>query len=246
MKKVWVKRSAVNIIDSHKEYLDDIPRIASPDYKPTPRDVLLARVRTTNVVMEKYRIQENNFEIYDLGGQRRLRHKKNSVDKCSAIIFVAALSEYDQPLAEDKRANRMEDSLDFFKSICTDSAYAETSILLFLNKMDIFKEKIEYSDIAAQKAFSDYKGRTKSYEDGVAYFQRKFTECLSDAGLSDSFIHITCATDTSNMKFVLNAAATFVKSAVSSDFVNLTSLFAQLIPVFFNWMNVCDLPCFRV
>ena len=97
-----------------------------------------------------------------------------------------------------------------------------------------------------QGPFSDYKGRTKSFEDGVAYFRRKFKECWSDDELNDSFIHITCATDTSNMEFVLNAAASIIKSDVSSDFVNLASFFAQLIPVFFNWIKVSGLPCFRL
>eukprot|EP00580_Thalassiosira_gravida_P007778 CAMPEP_0201626904 /NCGR_PEP_ID=MMETSP0493-20130528/2101_1 /ASSEMBLY_ACC=CAM_ASM_000838 /TAXON_ID=420259 /ORGANISM="Thalassiosira gravida, Strain GMp14c1" /LENGTH=247 /DNA_ID=CAMNT_0048097059 /DNA_START=77 /DNA_END=817 /DNA_ORIENTATION=- len=46
MKQVWVKRSIVNVIDAHKEYLNDIPRLSSQDYRPTTQDVLIARVRT--------------------------------------------------------------------------------------------------------------------------------------------------------------------------------------------------------
>lgn len=107
MKQVWAKRNAVNIIDSHKEYLNDIPRIASPDYKPTTQDVLIARVRTTQVVMEKYRIDGIDFEMYDVGGQRSERRKWiDCFDQVTAVIFVAALSEYDQTLAEAKRTDR--------------------------------------------------------------------------------------------------------------------------------------------
>ena len=47
MKKVWAKRAAVNVVDSHKEYLNDIPRIASPDYKHTTNDVIIARIKKT-------------------------------------------------------------------------------------------------------------------------------------------------------------------------------------------------------
>ena len=47
----------MNIIDGHKDFLQDLPRIASPTYRPTTQDVLLARVKTTQVIMERYRIE---------------------------------------------------------------------------------------------------------------------------------------------------------------------------------------------
>lgn len=213
MKQVWAKRSAVNIIDSHKEYLNDIPRLSSQDYKPTTQDVLLARVRTTQVVMEKFRIKDSDFELYDVGGQRSDRRKWiDCFDEITAVIFVAALSEYDQTLAEAKRSNRMIEALELFRSVCNNRAFNETSVLLFLNKRDIFAEKIMYSDIADQKPFHDYTGPTQSFEQGVLYFIKKFKSCLMDDELNDTFIHVTCATDTSNMSFVLDSASTIIKA----------------------------------
>jgi len=211
MKQVWAKRSAVNIIDSHKEYLNDIPRIASPDYKPTTQDVLIARVRTTQVVMERYRIDGIDFEMYDVGGQRSERRKWiDCFDQVTAVIFVAALSEYDQTLAEAKRTNRMVEALELFRSVCNNRAFANTSIMLFLNKKDIFEEKILYSDIAAQRPFCDYAGPTKDFDHGVFYFIQKFKDCLIDDEFNDSFIHVTCATDTNQMEFVLDSTRTII------------------------------------
>jgi GTPase SAR1 family protein len=216
MKQVWAKRSAVNVIDSHKEYLNDIPRIASPDYKPTTQDVLIARVRTTQVVMEKYRIDGIDFEMYDVGGQRSERRKWiDCFDQVTAVIFVAALSEYDQTLAEAKRTNRMVEALELFRSVCNNRAFANTSIMLFLNKKDIFAEKILYSDIAAQRPFCDYAGPTKDFDHGVLYFIQKFKDCLIDDEFNDSFIHVTCATDTNNMEFVLDSTRTIIMTDVS-------------------------------
>ncbi|KAL3787672.1 hypothetical protein ACHAW5_011231 [Stephanodiscus triporus] len=213
MKKVWAKRSAVNVIDSHKQYLDDIPRIASPDYKPTTQDVLIARVRTTQVIMEKYRIDGIDFEVYDVGGQRSERRKWiDCFDSVTAVIFVAALSEYDQTLAEAKRTNRMVEALELFRSVCNNRSFSDTSILLFLNKKDIFTEKIMYSDIAAQRPFCDYAGPTKDFDHGVLYFIQKFKDCLIDDDFNDSFIHVTCATDTNNIKFVLESTRTIIMS----------------------------------
>lgn len=211
MKQVWAKRAAANIIDSHKEYLNDISRIASPDYKPTIQDVLIARVRTTQVCMETYRIDGIDFEMYDVGGQRSERRKWiDCFDQVTAVIFVAALSEYDQTLAEAKRTNRMVEALELFRSVCNNRAFADTSIMLFLNKKDIFAEKILYSDIAAQRPFCDYAGPTKDFDHGVLYFIQKFKDCLMDEEYNDSFIHVTCATDTNNMEFVLDSTRTII------------------------------------
>ena len=216
MKQVWEKRSAINIIDAHKEYLNDIPRLASPEYRPTTQDVLIARVKTTQVAMEKYRIDGADYEIYDVGGQRSERRKWiECFDSITAVIFIAALSEYDQTLAEAKRTNRMVEALELFRSVCNNRAFSNTSIMLFLNKKDIFAEKILYSDIAAQRPFCDYAGPKKDYEHGVRYFIQKFKDCLIGNEFNDSFIHVTCATDTNNMEFVLGSTRTIIITDVS-------------------------------
>lgn len=202
MKEVWSKRAQVNVIDGHKEFLQDVSRVASPNFKPTTQDVLLARVKTTQVVMERYRIDGIEFEMYDVGGQRSERRKWiDCFENVDAVIFVAALSEYDQALAEAKRTNRMVEALDLFRSVCNNRAFANTSIMLFLNKKDIFAEKLLYSDIVAQKPFADYPGPPKDFNNGVLYFIQKFKDCLIDDDFNDSFIHVTCATDTNNSKF---------------------------------------------
>ncbi|KAL7526245.1 hypothetical protein ACHAWF_001691 [Thalassiosira exigua] len=215
MKQAWAQRSKMNIVDTHKVFLDDIPRIASPDFKPTIQDVLNARIRTTQVVLEKYRIQGTKFEIYDVGGQRSERRKwLDCFDSVTALIFVAALSEYDQTLTEAKRMNRMVESLEVFRSVCNNRAFKNTSILLFLNKKDIFNEKIVYSDIAAQRPFGDYSGPKQDIDQGVAYFIGKFKDSLTNNALNDAFIHVTTATDRNNMGFVLDSARTMIMAEV--------------------------------
>ena len=128
----------------------------------------------------------------------------------NAATKMTALSEYDQSLAEARRTNRMTEALELFKSICNNRAFANTSIMLFLNKKDVFAEKILYSDVATQKPFSDYAGPTKDFNNGVLYFIQKFKECLIDVDFNDSFIHVTCATDTNNMEFVLDSTRTII------------------------------------
>ncbi|KAL3069874.1 hypothetical protein niasHT_033936 [Heterodera trifolii] len=60
----------------------------------------------------------------------------------TAIIFCVALSEYDMVLAEDDEMKRMIESMKLFDSICNNKWFLNTSIILFLNKKDLFEEKI--------------------------------------------------------------------------------------------------------
>ena len=215
-KEVWLQRAQTNINDSHSEYLSDLQRIASPEYIPTEHDILISRVRTTQINVEKYEIDGAEFEIYDVGGQRSERRKwVECFENVHAVIFVAALSEYDQNLAEAKRQNRMKEALSLFESVVKNVHFAETSIMLFLNKKDIFAEKIQYSDIAATSHFSDYAGPPKDFDHGVLYFIQKFEENLEEEEFNDSFIHVTCATDTTNMEFVLDSTRTMIMKEVS-------------------------------
>ena len=156
--------------------------------------------------MERYRIDGIEFEMYDVGGQRSERRKwLDCFDNVDAVLFVAALSEYDQKLAEARRSNRMIEALELFRSVCNNRAFSnsQTSIMLFLNKKDIFAEKILYSDIQAQAEFKDYAGPPKDFNHGVIYFIQKFKECLisDEQEFKDSFIHVTCATDTNNSEY---------------------------------------------
>lgn len=203
---VWMQRAVKNINDSHATFLRDVKRISSTSFIPTEDDVLKARLRTTQVILERYSIEGTDFEVCDVGGQRAERRKwLPCFTDVNAVIFVAALSEYDQRLAEAKLDNRMVEALNLFGSIVKNAYFEKTPIMLFLNKKDIFAEKIKYSDIARVSHFSDYGGPPDDFDYGVLYFIQKFEEQL-EGEFSDNFIHVTNATDTTNMEFVLNAS----------------------------------------
>jgi hypothetical protein len=71
----------------------------------------------------------------------------NSSCPVTAVIFCVALSEYDLKLQEDDVTNRMAESLRLFHEICNSKWFTDTSMILFLNKKDIFEEKIEKVDL---------------------------------------------------------------------------------------------------
>jgi guanine nucleotide-binding protein G(i) subunit alpha len=121
--------------------------------------------------------------MFDVGGQRSERKKWiHCFEGVTAIIFCVALSGenyrltqfscvlnrfvnifihfsgYDLVLAEDEEMNRMIESMKLFDSICNSKWFVETSIILFLNKKDLFEEKIQRSPLTI--CFPEYQGES--------------------------------------------------------------------------------------
>jgi guanine nucleotide-binding protein G(i) subunit alpha len=112
--------------------------------------------------------------MFDVGGQRSERKKWiHCFENVTSIIFCVALSEYDQVLLEESSQvrvlvpsslaaadpllqNRMMESLLLFDSVVNSRWFMRTSIILFLNKVDIFKQKLGRSPLG--NYFPDYSG----------------------------------------------------------------------------------------
>lgn len=202
---VWARRSEFQIIDSVKYYFDKIDLIKAPGYLPDKDDILYSRVRTSGIVTEMYDIDGTMFEMYDVGGQRNERKKWiHCFEGVTAIIFVAALSEYDQRLFEDASQNRMVEAMDLFGEIINNKFFETSSIILFLNKRDLFEMKIKTTHIADSPPFEDFNGPKGDYEAGVKYFLDKFLSRNKSAD-RQIYHHTTCATDTKNVRIVFDS-----------------------------------------
>merc|ERR1719228_756756 len=102
-----------------------------------------------------------------------------------------------------RKKNRLKESIELFKKIQTFQWLAHTTFILFLNKVDVFKEKLQTSDMVDH--FTDYKGFTKDYGSNLAFVKKKFHEESSSKRPRMIYTHETCATDTAGMKFVFEA-----------------------------------------
>lgn len=88
-------------------YFDSIDRIGHPSYVPTDQDVLRSRVKTTGITETTFTIGELTYRMFDVGGQRSERKKWiHCFENVTAIIFLVAISEYDQVLIEDRAVVR--------------------------------------------------------------------------------------------------------------------------------------------
>ena len=74
-------------------------------------------------------------------------------------------------------------------------------MILFLNKKDLFKEKILKSPL--QICFAEYDG-PNTYEDGSAYIQEMFQSRNENRLTKTNYTHFTCATDTDHMYLIFD------------------------------------------
>jgi len=202
--EIWDRRTEFQVVDSMKYFFENMARVKDTDYLATSEDFLYTRVRTTGVVTNSYDIEGTRFEMYDVGGQRNERRKWiHCFDNVTAVIFVAALSEYDQVLFESADTNRVVEALNLFEEICVMDYFKESAIILFLNKNDLFIDKIAKSPISNVDLWSDYTGGA-NLEAAHEYFLKKFLARNPNKD-RNIFMHYTTATSSSNISTVFEA-----------------------------------------
>ena len=136
----------------------------------------------------------------------------------TAIIFVTSLSEYDQRCYEDDSTNRMQESLLLFDEICNSRWFMDTSIILFLNKIDLFQQKIKKTDLA--QFFPEYEGG-KNFESAANFIRSKYEEKNRNPRHKTIYSHFTCATDTQQLAKVFDS----IKDIILNKAFESASLF---------------------
>ncbi|TFK31206.1 heterotrimeric G-protein alpha subunit, GPA3-like protein [Crucibulum laeve] len=189
------------LMDSAGYFFAEVLRISSPGYLPNETDVLRARQKTYGISEMRFKTGQLLVHMFDVGGQRSERKKWiHCFESVTSIIFCTALSEYDQVLLEEQTQNRMRESLMLFESIINSWWFLQMSIILFLNKIDIFKNKLPKMPL--ERHFPEYTGGT-DIDKAVKYILWKFMK-LNRARLS-VYPHLTQATDTETIRRVFTA-----------------------------------------
>jgi len=208
IRKTFETRTNLGVVDSAPHFFEDIDRIADPEYEPTEEDILLVRIQTTGMRTAHFLVDNNKFTLVDVGGQRNERskwiHQFSVVD---AVLFVASLSCYDQNLFEEDECNAMHESIRLFKVVIGNRYFRSTSMILFLNKADLFDIKIEKKPI--NKCFPNYEGpndgSNEDKEQALKYITEVFQSVGSECGnRRQIYTHITTATDSQNVQKVFH------------------------------------------
>lgn len=207
--KTWDKRSDIQVIDSWGKFASQCkryPEFGGEDWIPTLDDYLNSRSRSTGSITEQFVIDSTAFQLVDVGGQRNERRKWIFVfEGVTAVLFVAAISEYDQTLFEEESKNRLEEAFDLFEKMVNSGWFKRTNMILFLNKSDIFREKLVKKRIPLNKT-GLFPTAPTGFEEkpALAWIKQEFfARCRNDQSLI--FPHVTTAIDTGNMRYVLNA-----------------------------------------
>jgi len=199
IRRTFANRAFFQVADSADYFFENVDKFIRPDFRPNKMDMLKTRVRTTGILETSFTIEEIKFKIFDVGGQRNERKKWiHCFENVAAVIFVAAISEYDQVLCEDSTTNRVVEALNLFEEICNSRWFNQSAMILFLNKRDLFEEKVKR--VPLNVCFNDYKGANE-YEEAWKFIAKKFINKRADEN-KQIYTHVTCATDDKNVLVV--------------------------------------------
>ncbi|CAG2102149.1 unnamed protein product [Medioppia subpectinata] len=234
------------LIDCAKYFLDKIDVIRGENYKPSDQDVLNCRKRTSEIQRIEFEVKvplqfgggSQMFWMFDVGGQRGERRKWIQVfDGITAILFLVASSGFDTNLREDNQTNRLRESLSLFEDVWSSKFLIDSGFILFLNKQDVLKEKIERGSKIVNY-FAEYDNYVMSAKDGDpndpylkarCFIREMFLEItrkppdhrkfstsnyVNQNSIHDKkrecFCHFTTATDTNNIKRVFENVHTMI------------------------------------
>lgn len=267
-------------------YFKDIDRLFRRDFIPTDQDILRARLRTTGISETIFDLGQLTYKMFDVGGQRSERKKWIHVfDNVQVVLFLAAISGYDQVLVEDRngvsvshlaapipdkfphpedpvpeqsprastsheatsetannaesatgtenialfgtgartakettenakkgkdtqkatelniwsKQNQMQEAFGLFEAIANSRWFEHSAMILFLNKIDLFREKIESGKAPVGNFYPDYQGGAYDVGAGQQFFADRFRSYVRQPN-KETYVHFTNATDTDLLK----------------------------------------------
>ncbi|KAG8375770.1 hypothetical protein BUALT_Bualt10G0134800 [Buddleja alternifolia] len=186
IQETYSRGNELQVPDCASYFMENLHRLSEGDYVPTKEDVLHARVRTTGVVEIQFSpVGENKksgevYRLFDVGAQRNERRKWiHLFEGVTAVIFCAAISEYDQTLFEDDNKNRMMETKELFEWVLKQPCFEKTSFMLFLNKFDLFEKKVLKVPLNVCGWFKDYQPVStgkQEIEHAYEFVKKKFEE----------------------------------------------------------------------
>ncbi|KAJ7336110.1 G-protein alpha subunit [Mycena albidolilacea] len=222
---IWRDPVVVRVLDEHQNgfylmdsalyFVREVQRLAQTGYVPTEEDVLrtVAQMQSTGRTEIRVDMSGITLRIVDLGDQQSDWEKWiHSVESVTSVIFCVPLSDYDE--FEENGQNRMRRSLALFERIINDPYFIRSSIILFLTKLDIFRDKVTTGKAPLERHFPDYIGGP-DVNNAARYVLWRFMQ-QNRARLS-VYPHLTQATENSCARLVLAAVKETILQNVMKD-----------------------------
>ncbi|KAH8888107.1 guanine nucleotide binding protein, alpha subunit [Thozetella sp. PMI_491] len=210
-----MNHSEFHLPDSAEYFFSDLGRIAADDYLPNDMDIMQTRTNTTGIADVQFQMGSISIHMFDIANQWSNRKKWiHYFESIKSVIFVVDLDTYDQVQLEDCSRNKMLESLMQFDSVVNSKWFADTSIILLLNNVTQFKDKLQRSPLG--NYFPDYSGGD-DINKGGKYILLRFTQ-INRAYL-DIYPRLIDSDDVANIQLVFAA----VKETILNNALKRTS-----------------------
>ncbi|KAI6237458.1 Guanine nucleotide-binding proteinalpha-13 subunit [Aphelenchoides besseyi] len=201
IREAYNRRGEINLNDSVGYFFNSIDRIANLDYTPTVEDLIMLYIPSVGISRCMFEFNNHDYLIYDVSGQM-LNRKKWMIyyDHFDALIFTLAISEFDQTFEnEHGKHSRLIHALNLLGDTASDERFKEIPLVIFLNEVDIFKEKL--TRFTLKDFLPSYNG-SSSEKDALAYMKQLAVERCVDHQ-DKLFFYYTTATNNRKMAKVL-------------------------------------------
>jgi len=142
------------------------------------------------------------YRFIDIGGNKPERKKWGMItEKLTAIIYCVDLNSYDQK-GVDGEINRMVEQMSVFEDIIEDESFDKIALVIFLNKIDLFEDKIR---VGFNQCFPNFSGNGK--EDAIKYIKNKMLDIgrTYNPKKKNIYFHETVATNSENIIVIFDA-----------------------------------------
>jgi len=164
---------------------------------------LYAKSKTIGVVETVFTVDGVTYRMVDVAGQRSERRKwVEAFEGVACVIFVASISAYDQCIPEDHNKSQTDEALELFKEISNLYVFKRAALVLFLNKIDLLRWKLEVGISPVRRFYPDYTADPADFHACQAYFADKFKRLYNDPE-KKLYVHFTNATDTDLLKVTM-------------------------------------------
>jgi len=197
-----------------KDDFESIDKITQPDYIPSDKDILNCCIKNCDNVSEiLFHYDTWKYRIINVNGLKS-DHRKwiSCFENISAIIMVVDISAYDEPSEKDEGVTHLQYDINYFETVNQSKWFEKTSIILFLNKTDLFKEKI--AKVPLVQYFPEYT-HGSDYEQALTYIKNCFIQ-LND-NKRKLYIKFNSNTDTKQFDFLTSVLKNTIPPTTGGD-----------------------------
>jgi len=196
IKKAWDMIKYTSQYPHSDYYMNELDRLLANDYVPTNDDIVRSRQATIGASTTYFWREKYWWAIIDVGGHMPERAKWMGIVKegVNAMIYFVALDDFLTDSGEEVGKTKMDVTKLVWEEIINSDIFTNKDCtLLFLNKIDLFKQIIEDGEqFKLFKEKTEYDG-PQTVDDSLEFMKNSFLELSHRRESKDIYVHETCA-----------------------------------------------------